>query len=63
MTKKAKRVNSSPLQVMTTKAQLHSWQNKARTSGMTLREWVTRSLNSAPVLRIDVKPVTAEETR
>ena len=46
---------------MTTKEQFRAWRSKARTSGMTLREWVTRTLDSAPVLRVDVKPVEAAE--
>lgn len=61
MAKKVKRRHSQPLQVMTTKERLRTWQSKARTSGMTLREWVTRSLDSAPILRVDVKPVEAAE--
>jgi hypothetical protein len=55
--KKVKRTNSHPLNVMATKDKLHTWRTKARTSGMTLREWVTRTLDSGPVLRVDIRPV------
>jgi hypothetical protein len=59
MTKKVKRTNSKPLYIMTTKERLRTWQTKARESEMTLREWVTRTLDSAQILRIDVTPVQA----
>ena len=61
MPKKVKRTHSHPLHVMTTKEQLRTWRSKARTSQMTLREWVTRTLDSAPILRVDVKPVETPE--
>ena len=57
MPKKVKRRNSKPLYVMTTKERLRTWQAKARDSDMTLREWVTRTLDSAQVLRVKVTPV------
>lgn len=59
--KRYKRTHSYPLNVMTTKEQLRTWRDKARASRMTLREWVTKTLDSAPLLRVDVKPVEATE--
>lgn len=61
MAKKVKRTNSKPMHVMTTKERLRTWQAKARASGMTLREWVTRTLDSAQILRVDVTPVQTED--
>lgn len=57
MMKKVRRANAHPLNVMATKDRIRTWRTKARTSGMTLREWVTRTLDSAPILRVDVKQV------
>ena len=63
MRKKIKRTNSQGLHVMTTPQRLRTWQNKSVRSGMSLREWVTRTLDAGPVLRIEVKPITEQEGR
>jgi len=56
MAKKVKRKNSKPLHVMTTLDRFRTWQHRARTSGMSLREWVTRTLDSGPILQVIVTP-------
>ncbi len=55
--RKQRNRRNQPLHVMTTREQFRVWQGKARASGMTLREWVTRALDSAPIFRVDVTPV------
>lgn len=60
MTRTAKRTNDHALHVMTTRKRLDTWRRKARMSGMTLREWVTRTLDAGPIFRVDVKPVAED---
>jgi hypothetical protein len=52
----AKRARSAPLHIMTTHATLKVWRQRARDSRMSLREWVERSLASAPVLELTAAP-------
>ncbi len=39
---------------------IRAWKSKAAASGMTLKEWVERSLDVAPVLETTVRPRSAE---
>lgn len=52
--KSVKRTRAAVLHVMTTPAMLKAWRQRARDSGMSMREWVERSLINAPVLKVEI---------
>jgi hypothetical protein len=55
-----KRKRAAVLHIMTTPTTLAVWRRRARESGMSLREWVERSLEHAPALEMRAQPIIQE---